>query len=54
MLYKEAIKILFEETPADYILEHFETPDFWEFHVSAGGDLLNYRIYKKNRCLVER
>ena len=54
MLYKEAITILFNETPTDYILEHFEAPTFWEFHVSAGGDLLTYRINKENGCVTER
>lgn len=54
MKRQDAIKILFEETPADYILEEFETPEFFEFHVSAGGDVLKYRVYKKTGEVHER
>lgn len=54
MKRQDAIKILFEETSADYILEEFETPEFFEFHVSAGGDALKYRVYKKTGEVHER
>jgi hypothetical protein len=54
MKRQDAIEILFEETPADYILEDFETPEFFEFYVSAGGDALKYRIYKKTGEVYER
>lgn len=54
MKRKDAIEILFEETPADYILEDFETPEFFEFYVSAGGDALKYRIYKASGKVCEK
>ena len=42
---EEAKKILFNQTPADRIIDSYETKDFWEFDVRAGGDVLTYRIY---------
>jgi hypothetical protein len=46
MTYKDALEILFEETPTDYILESDEMPEFYQFHVSCGGDACTYRVYK--------
>ena len=54
MTYKDAVDILFEETPTDYILEHFDTPDFFQFHVGCGGDACTYRVNKKTGCVNER
>jgi hypothetical protein len=54
MTKQDALDILFEETPTDYILESFDTPDFYEFHVSCGGDACTYRIYKKDGRVHER
>ena len=54
MTYKEAVNTLFNETPADYVLDSDETPDFFQFHVSCGGDACTYRIYKKNGMIYER
>ncbi len=54
MTYTDAIEILFEETPTDYILEHFDTPEFFEFHVNCGGDACTYRIYKDSGRVHER
>ena len=48
MTKSNALDILFEETPTDYILEDYETPDFFQFTVSCGGDVVTYRIYKKD------
>ena len=38
MTRKEALDILFESTPTDYVMESNETPDFFQFHVNCGGD----------------
>ena len=54
MTYKQAVNILFEETPTDYILEYFETPDCFQFNVSCGGDLCRYRVYKETGKVVEK
>ena len=54
MTRKEAINILLNETPTDYIMDEHETPDFYQFHVSCGGDACTYRIYKKDGSVYER
>ena len=54
MKYKEAVEILLEETPTDYIMEYDETPDFFQFHVSCGGDACTYRVYKADGRVHER
>ena len=54
MNYKEAVNILLEETPTDYIMEYDETPEFFQFRVCCGGDACTYRIYKNNGVLVEK
>ena len=54
MTYQDALDILFEETPTDYILEVNETPDFFQFQVSCGGDSCNYRIYKETGKISEK
>ena len=48
MTKNDALDILFEETPTDHILEDYEAPDFFQFIVSCGGDVVTYRIYKKD------
>lgn len=47
MNIKEATNILYENTPADYVMEAYETTDFFEFKVSMGGDVGTYRVYKE-------
>ena len=54
MKYSDALEILFDNTPTDYILEHNETPDFFQFQVSCGGDACTYRVYKKDGRIHER
>ena len=54
MTYREAVDILLEETPTDYIMEYDETPDFFQFRVSCGGDACTYRIYKKDGSIYEK
>ena len=46
---EEAKKILFENTPADRIVEYYVGIDFVEFACRAGGDLLCYRVYKNGK-----
>jgi hypothetical protein len=54
MTNKDALDILFEETPTDYIMDSQETPDFFQFQVSCGGDACTYRIYKKDGRICEK
>ena len=54
MTYTDALEILFENTPTDYIMEYDETPDFFQFHVSCGGDACTYRVYKADGRIHER
>lgn len=42
---EEAEKILFDNTPADRIVDTYEDSNFWDFTCRAGGDVLTYRIY---------
>ena len=51
---KEALNILFEQTPIELIYDTYDTPEFFEFHGSAGGDSLCYRVYKKNGMVTSR
>ena len=52
--YNDAIEILYDNTPTDYVMESDETPDFFQFRVSCGGDACTYRIYKKDGRVHER
>ena len=54
MTRQDALDILFESTPIDYILEINETSDFFQFHVNCGGDACTYRIYKKDGNIYEK
>lgn len=54
MTRQDALDILFEETPTDYIMDSQETPDFFQFQVSCGGDACTYRIYKKDGAIYEK
>ena len=54
MTRQDALDILFEKTPTDYIMDSNETPDFFQFHVSCGGDACAYRIYKKDGSIYEK
>ena len=47
--YKDAINLLFRETPIEEILSVNTDPDFWEFIGLAGGDACVYRVYKDGR-----
>ena len=54
MTKQDALDILFENTPTDYVMESCETSDFFQFHVSCGGDACTYRIYKKDGSIYEK
>lgn len=54
MTRQDALDILFDNTPTDYIMEYDETPDFFQFHVSCGGDTCTYRVYKSDGRIHER
>lgn len=54
MTYKEALNILFEETPIEDIMAYHEAPDFWEFVGTTGGDPVRYRVYKSTGKVYEK
>ncbi len=54
MTYKEAVELLFEETPMEIIYNCDDTPDFFEFKGECGGDVMCYRIYKKDGMITSR
>lgn len=54
MTRQEALNILFTQTPAEQILANSETLEFFQFHVSCGGDTYTYRIYKKDGKIYEK
>lgn len=45
MSIEEAKKILYNETPADRILDTYKTNSFIEFICTAGGDTMRVRVY---------
>ena len=42
---EKAKKILFENTPAERIIDAYDCGDYVQFDCKAGGDLLMFRIY---------
>lgn len=42
---EKAKKILYNETPADRIIDYYISVDYVEFDCKAGGDTLTVRIY---------
>ena len=54
MTRQDALDILFDQTPTDYIMDSDEAPDFFQFHVSCGGDVCTYRIYKETGRVCEK
>ena len=54
MTYKEALNILFEETPIETIYDSYDTSEYFEFVGSCGGDSLKYRIYKETGKIYEK
>ena len=54
MTYKQALKILYESTPVEIVKGSYETPNFWEFIGSCGGDICRYRVYKSSGKVYEK
>lgn len=54
MTYKQALEILFDNTPIETIDHYHEAPDFFEFIGRAGGDSLTYRVYKKDGSIYAK
>lgn len=46
MTFQEAQIMLDDEIGYDYIIEAHQSPDFYDFIVSIGGDAIKYRVYK--------
>ena len=46
---QKARKILFDNTPADRVLETYATPDYVEFICVAGGDPMRFRVYNDGK-----
>ena len=53
MSMEEAKDILWESTPADTILDIYQTGSYIEFTCRAGGDVCTYRVYN-NGTITER
>jgi hypothetical protein len=51
---KQAYEILFNSTPIEEIDRAYETPDYYEFVGSCGGDVMRYRVYKKDGSVYEK
>ena len=47
--YEKARNTLFLRTPADGIIDFYIDRDFVDFEVSAGGDLMRFRVYDSGR-----
>lgn len=47
--YEKAKERLFNNTPADRILESVIMPEYVDFIVTCGGDACTYRIYDDGR-----
>lgn len=45
MTIEKAKVILFNETPADRILDTYQTGSYVEFVCTAGGDTMTVRVY---------
>lgn len=45
MIEKEALKIIFKDTPIEYIIDIRNGLNFVEVVGDAGGDVLTYRVY---------
>ena len=43
---REAAKYFVDHAEFDYIVEQFEAPNFIEYVVRYGGDVLIYRVYE--------
>ena len=54
MTKRQAIDILYDNTPAEIILNSHETSEFYEFVVECGSDVMRYRIYKKDGSVYEK
>ena len=52
MKVQDSIDLLFEKTPADYVCLEAETPEYFQFYVNCGGDICNYRVYKKTGVIT--
>ena len=46
MTMKEATKILLENTCTETIEFSVQTPDYFEFVCTCGGDVMRFRVYE--------
>ena len=53
MTIEEAEKILYRDTPIEYIYRVTQTSDFIEFVGDAGGDTLTYRVYNNGKIYAK-
>lgn len=53
MTIEEAEKIIYRDTPIEYIYRVTQTKDFVEFVVDAGGDTLTYRVYNNGKVYAK-
>ena len=53
MTIEEAEKILYRDTPIEYVYRITQTKDFIEFVGDAGGDTLTYRVYNNGKVYAK-
>ena len=53
MTIEEAEKILYRNTPIEYIYRVTQIKDFIEFVGDAGGDTLTYRVYNNGKVYAK-
>lgn len=53
MTIEQAEKLIYENTPIEYIYRMTQTKDFIEFVGDAGGDTLTYRVYNNGKIYAK-
>jgi hypothetical protein len=53
MTIEEAEKIIYRDTPIEYIYRITQTKDFIEFVGDAGGDILTYRVHNNGKVYAK-
>lgn len=54
MTYRQALDLLYDNTPVELILTSHETSDYYEFVGGCGGDITRYRVYKATGQIYEK
>ena len=54
MTHRQALDLLYNNTPVEIIIDSHETPDYYEFVGECGGDVMRYRVYKATGKIYEK